>query len=295
MSTPNPLVIFSSGQRTGSTLLQRFLLSNPRIMIWGEHDGVLSDIYRRFDRLYEWESMFGHQLETFMDYGYNTFIPNMVPPPDVIANSQRAMLEVLYKQTAQQMGRDIWGFKEVLYDANMAVRLRELFPGMRVLYITRHPFDCFVSLLHEERLKPHEVNIPIQETWMRPKTVKWLQYWTKINESFLNHPAINDDWVLRLTYETLTGDMYTTTAHIAKWLGLPLSDFDRDVFQHRRFTDRDNPHRGNGHQPEQEERRHITWDDLSAEEYLLITQPDLRRTAERLGYAMPDLLFQQEQ
>ena len=281
---PNPILILSSGQRTGSTLLQRFILSNPRIMIWGEHDGILTDILGRYDRLYEWEQMFGHQLETFVTNGYNNFIPNMVPKPEVIWKGQRAILEALYRDPALKMGRDIWGFKEVLYDANIAVRIRDLFPDVRVVFITRHPFNCFVSLLHEERLKPPEVNIPLHESWSRPKTVQWIKNWTHINETFLDHPDITDDWVFKLTYEQLIADIPNVTEQMIDWLGMDRDAFDVDVFNHRRYTDRNN-----SSADKQDKRTKLTWDDLSAEEALLITQPEIRGVAQRLGYDMPNL------
>ncbi|MEO0562803.1 MAG: hypothetical protein AAF125_11860, partial [Chloroflexota bacterium] len=111
MSSPNPIILLASGQRTGSTLLQRFLVSNDNVMIWGEHDGVFDGIYRSYDRLYEWDAMFAHQLETFRIKGFNNFIPNMIPGVEVIQASQRAMLEVLYRDTAYALGREVWGFK----------------------------------------------------------------------------------------------------------------------------------------------------------------------------------------
>jgi hypothetical protein len=281
--TPNPIILLGSGQRTGSTLLQRFMVSNPNIMIWGEHDGVFSDIYRKYDRLYEWDAMFSHQLETFQTDGFNNFIPNMIPSSDVIRASQRAMLEVLYRDTALNLGRNIWGFKEVLYDAEMAARLRDLFPGMKVVYITRHPFGGFTSLLHEERLKPTEVNIPLKDIWTREKTTQWIDTWVDINESFLDHPAINDEWVFSMTYEELIGDTAAVTGSMIDWLDLPRHDFDLDVFNVRLYTDRDN-----GQAVRRDERPRIDWADLTAEEYRLMTQPRLIEVATRLGYEIPE-------
>jgi len=282
MTLPNPIILLASGQRTGSTLLQRFLVSNPRLMIWGEHDGVLTEIFRRYERLYEWDDMFAHQLRTFQQDGFNNFIPNMIPNADIIRQSQRAILEVLYRDTARAMGRDIWGFKEVLYDADMALALRDLFPDMRVIYITRHPFGGFTSLLHEERLKPSEINIPIKDIWTRTKTIAWVDVWTHINQTFLDHPGITPDWVFKLTYEELVGDIPNTTGALIDWLGLERGAFDLNVFQHRIYTDRDNEQG-----VRRDQRPEIRWEDLTAEEYRLMTQPALLETAARLGYDIP--------
>jgi len=251
-------------------------------MIWGEHDGVLTEIFRKYDRLYEWDAMFAHQLETFRNDGFNNFIPNMIPPAATIRASQRAILDTLYRDPARQLGRDIWGFKEVLYDAEMALRLRGLYPDMRVIYITRHPFGAFTSLLHEERLRPAQVNIPLKDIWTREKTIRWLEVWAHINQSFLDHPAIDESWVFKLTYEGLIEDIPTVTGRMIDWLGLNRDAFDLGVFNHRIYTDRDNE------QPDRRDQRpKIRWADLTAEEYRLMTQPHIIETAARLGYNIP--------
>ncbi|MFZ4814344.1 MAG: sulfotransferase [Phototrophicaceae bacterium] len=280
---PNPpILLLASGQRTGSTLLQRFLLSHPRMMIWGEHDGVLGAMLQRYERLYEWDGMFAHHLESFQASGYNNFIPNLTPPLETIQAGFRAMVEALYQQPALAMGRDLWGFKEVLYDAEAALRFRALYPGLRVIYITRHPFGAFTSLLHEERLKASEVNIPLKDIWTRRKTIQWVQTWAHINASFLEHPAITEDWVYKLTYEALIADIPAQTRRLSAWLGLPLADFDLDVFNHRLYTDR-----ANAQADRQDTRPKITWDDLTAEEYSLLTDPEVIRVAGLLGYTIP--------
>lgn len=282
MTEPNPIVLLASGQRTGSTLLQRFMLSHPRLMMWGEHDGVFADVMRRYQRLYAWDDMFAHHLETFQHDGYNNFIPNMIPDKDTISDSLRAMFYTLYRDPALRMGRDLWGFKEVLYTADDALNLRKLFPNIKIVYITRHPFNCFVSLLHEERQKPNEVTIPLSDIWTRSKTTAWVDTWIHINQSFLNNSSITDDWVFKLRYEDLVGDIPKSTGHMIDWLGLKREDFDLDVFNHRVYTDRNNQQANN-----RDNRPKIGWEDLTAEEYRLMTQPQLVQISRRLGYDMP--------
>lgn len=276
-----PILLLASGQRTGSTLLQRWFLSHPRMMIWGEHDGVFETIFQRYERLYAWETMFAHHLESFQQDGYNNFVPNMIPPRATLEQGLRAMIETLYRYPTAEMGRYYWGFKEVLYDAEMAVRLRSLYPNLKVVFITRHPFPCLVSLLHEERLKPSEINIPLSDIWTRQKTTEWVQNWARINRSFLDHPQVDSTWFFRLTYEELVAHPDETTRQLAAWLGMDATQFDLDVFAHRLYTDRDNQQASRA-----DRRQAITWNDLTAEEYRLITQTDVREVASRLGYSL---------
>src|SRR5690349_2711991 len=146
----SPIFLLGSGQRCGTTLLQRFLSSHPDVIIWGEHDGVLSKMFAQFERLHEWQDLFGHHFDKYNQSGpLHHFIANMNPPRRVVNDVQVEMVRGYWQRPAHALGRQYWGFKEVLYGADMAVQLRDLFPGARVIYITRHVFDCFVSLLHE--------------------------------------------------------------------------------------------------------------------------------------------------
>jgi hypothetical protein len=98
----SPVLIFASGQRCGSTLLQRFLSSHPDITIWGEHDGVLTQFMANFDRLYDWQQLFAHQFEVFMDDGYNNFVPNMTPPATYFAQAHKNLIRDLWQVPAMK-------------------------------------------------------------------------------------------------------------------------------------------------------------------------------------------------
>lgn len=279
-TTHGPVFIFGSGQRCGSTLLQRFLCTHPNVLIWGEHDGVLYKMFEQFDRFHEWNRLFGHHFAKFTNgYGVNTFIANMNPPHEVVLQAQTDLLLNLWQRPAQQMGRAIWGFKEVLYGADMALKLRALFPDAQVIHITRSVFECFVSLLHEERLKPSQTYVPLKEVWTRSRTIESVGHWTRINHSFLHTPGLDADWVFHLTYEQLTQDTEATMQRLTAWLGLDSADFNYDVFDHKIYTDR---HNGPDLRPK------ITWDDLSAEEFYLITTDEILDISRRLGFPMPE-------
>ncbi|HEX2618502.1 MAG TPA: sulfotransferase, partial [Phototrophicaceae bacterium] len=136
-----PIFVLASGQRCGSTLLQRFLSTHQDILIWGEHDGVLNKIFAGFERLYEWHDLFGHHYDKYLETGVaRNFIANMNPPADVITDTQIQLVTNYWQEPAAALGKHIWGFKEVLYDAHMAMHLQRLFPTARIVFLTRHPF-----------------------------------------------------------------------------------------------------------------------------------------------------------
>lgn len=278
-TAPGPIFIFGSGQRCGSTLLQRFLCTHPNVLIWGEHDGVLQKMFEQFERLFEWNRLFGHHYAKFTNsYGVNTFIANMNPPQEVALHAQVELLRNLWQYPAEQMGRNIWGFKEVLYGADMALALRGIFPDAKIIHITRNIFSCFTSLLHEERLKPNQTYVPLKEIWTRSRTIESVGHWTRINSSFLNTPGLDDSWVFRVTYEALTKNTEQITSQLIEWLGLDVKDFNYGVFDHKIYTDR---HHGPDLRPK------ITWDDLSAEEFHIITTDEILDISQRLGFPMP--------
>jgi hypothetical protein len=276
-SSTAPIFIFASGQRCGSTLLQRLLCSHPQIMIWGEHDGVLNKLFPQFERLLRWEEMFRHQYGLFLNDGINNFVPNMNPPRTVIYHAQEQWMRHMWQYPAEALGRPIWGFKEVLYDANMAQQLRTLFAGARILHLTRNIFECFISLKHEEYIPPEgQPHVPLEQVWTRTRTIEFINDWMRVNQSFIDHP-LDLSWGYHITYEALVSNPQQSVQRLADWLGLNAEDFDLDVFRYKLYTDR---HKGDDQRPS------IRRADLTAEEVALVTTPELLRISAYLNYDM---------
>lgn len=273
-----PIFIFASGQRCGSTLLQRLLCSHPQVLIWGEHDGVLNKVFAGFDRLLEWKTMFDHQFKLYLKEGYNNFIPNMNPPCKHMMYAKEQMIRNIWEVPAQELGKPVWGFKEVLYGADIAFALRELFPNTRIIHLSRNIFECFISLRHEEQIPPvDQPHVPLEQVWTRERTIEFINAWTNVNSSMLETPGLTEDWVFRLKYETLVGDKVGTMSQLANWLGLDIADFDMDVFKYKLYTDRHN-----GPDP----RPSVKRSDLSQDEIALITSEQILYLSEKLGFDM---------
>lgn len=281
-SSPNvgPIFILASGQRCGSTLIQRFLCTHPDILIWGEHDGVLRQILPGFQRLYEWNDLFGHHYEKYLDTGVaRNFIANMNPPAAVISETLQQLFHTYWREPVLQLGKHIWGFKEVLYDAHIARQLMTLFPDARVIFITRHPFNCFTSMLHEERLKPGETYVPLKEIWTRSRTIEALNFWININRSFLETPDLDESRIFRLKYEQIVADSTGTMNRLVRWLKMNPDDFDFSLLDYKIYTDRHS---------DLDDRPVIQWSDLSAEEYTLLTADEVLHVTRMLDYEMPE-------
>lgn len=279
-NTPGPIFLLASGQRCGSTLLQRFLCSHPDILIWGEHDGTLGGIFTHFDRMMRWEEMFRHHYETYINDGYNNFIATMMPPQADLENAQRQLILNLFQVPAQKLGKSVWGFKEVLYEADMVFRLKALFPSAKFIYLTRNIFECFISLRHEEKVAPEDQpHIAVEQVWTRARTIQFIGDWVRVNKSFLDTPGLDQPWLYRLTYEQLTGNKDEETQKLADWLGLDRADFDMEIFRDKIYSDlyqRGKP----------DPRPKVTRADLSEEEVALVTTPEIMRISEQVGFDM---------
>jgi hypothetical protein len=110
--------VLAAGGRTGSTLLQRLLISTGEIMIWGEHGGLLLDALQRFVYgMREWIDIAGgRQLAQFAQQGWNSWIPNINPAHEAFLEGARAALWQSLAVPAARLGFPRWGFKEIRYN-----------------------------------------------------------------------------------------------------------------------------------------------------------------------------------
>jgi Sulfotransferase family len=263
-----PILIFASGQRCGSTLVQRLLTSHPDVLVWGEHGGQVRDVLEASRSMKLWdEGVQGHVLRSeFERDGHQGWIANMLAGPEAFANAARAYLEALFAAPAAQRGRQRWGFKEVRFGLAEAESVRDLYPDVRVIHVTRDPRKVLISLDSWERG---------QGFWQRSFTEESMRRWREVNDSFL--PARDgSDWVSSWRFEDVTADPGRFTEEMAAFLGLKRADLDESVF--------DKPLHGYPADPRKELR---PFEELDPDLRTLLDDPDLRRVAEAYEYALP--------
>jgi hypothetical protein len=142
----SPVFILSTGWRTGSTLLQRIIMTDPSILIFGESLGRASVIPRMTTAFIAITHGFPDPKEE-LRYGYDTsFWPaNLYPSLTDFRRALRNLLLTWFAEPAKRMGYERWGLKEVRLSAADACLLKWLFPDAKFIVITRHPFDVYVS------------------------------------------------------------------------------------------------------------------------------------------------------
>lgn len=264
----SPIFILASGQRCGSTLLQRLLNSHHRILVWGEHNGILNRLRGEHQRLLAWSSRFDDPDRRFTREGLDSWTANMTPPPEVVVAAGRAYLETLFALPARRLGRTRWGFKEVRYGAEVAAYLLSLFPEARVVHLTRDVVDCFISLKRWE-------NEPYM-AWDRGRTLEALGYWQSVNAGFLALDY-SPRWYLRLRYEDLLSEQDRIVATLCDFLSLDQAELDLGVFANRIH---------NGALLSSRPRAHIPRSALDPEERALLSRPDIVELCTALGYAI---------
>lgn len=148
--TERPVFIFSAGWRSGSTLVQRLVLSSREIAVWGEPLGDAAVIGRLAYSLgfltSKWppESFFvregsGGDLS-------KRWIANLTPEIRHFHSAHRVFFLHWCKIPAQErFSLDRWGVKEVRLTIDHARYLKWLFPNARFLFVYRHPYDAFRS------------------------------------------------------------------------------------------------------------------------------------------------------
>lgn len=144
-----PIFLLSAGWRSGSTLLQRLMMSDPEVLIWGEpYDecGIIQAI--------------AGSMQAFRpgwppkDYYYDgsepvhlsgEWIANLFPALPELRRAQRLFFDTLFADPARKAGAKRWGIKEVRLGAEHCYYLRWLYPRAKFVFLCRDPRDAYHS------------------------------------------------------------------------------------------------------------------------------------------------------
>lgn len=146
-----PVFLLSTGWRTGSTLLQRVLVTDSQLLLWGEPLGRLALIPRLTESLCavsgDWppsDYWIGESMEELT----TSWIANLYPAASDLRASLRDWFIRWLGVPAKERGFRRWGLKEVRLGAAEASVLRWLFPRAKFLVLLRHPLDAYRSAMH---------------------------------------------------------------------------------------------------------------------------------------------------
>lgn len=216
-----PVHVLASAWRSGSTLLQRLVMSGGDVLVWGEPFGhrdpvrQLTDTFIAFRDGYPKPNHFLGTRTENPDFSLtDDWVANMYPDVDDLVASHRAMLDRLFAEPARARGFDRWGLKEVRLDAQQAEYLADLYPGTRTLLLVRDPYAAFESYRMRGGWYDRVPDRPVFDA------ETFAKHWVRLTRSFVDTAARRDDMRL-VRYEDLI-EQRLDVADLSAFLGTTL-------------------------------------------------------------------------
>jgi hypothetical protein len=146
-----PIFVLATGWRSGSTLLQRVLVTDPDLLLWGEPLGEMTLISRLTEMVGHFISERNLELWKKQDAARSSilaesWIANLYPSREDFRLALRSLFDRWLGHAARERGFARWGFKEVRMGASEASFLYWLYPKAKFILLSRHPYDCYRSL-----------------------------------------------------------------------------------------------------------------------------------------------------
>lgn len=183
----NPIFILSSIWRSGSTLLQRLLMSDPALLIWGEPFGQrdpvrqMTDMYLPFTDTYPTPRHFISERAAQDTFSLTeSWVANLYPSVDDLQRSHRAFLDTLLSVPAREQGFTRWGLKEVRLDAHHGAYLQRLYPGARLIFLIRNPYAAFASYIARAGWYERFPDRPVFDA------LTFAQQWRRVTQTYLD-------------------------------------------------------------------------------------------------------------
>jgi hypothetical protein len=217
-----PIFLLSTGWRAGSTLLQRILVTDPRLLLWGEPLGETVLVSRITEMLSECLSplnleLWKNQVIPSSSSLATSWIANLYPPGDAFRLAIRSLFDRWLGEPARQRGFVRWGFKEVRVGAAEAIMLHWLYPHSKFVIVSRHPYDCYRSFSDSKwRQVYHRYpEVPIDSA------TRFARHWNRLALSWSQLPATFP--ARHIKYEDLLmGEV--DFRELEAWLGLKIQE-----------------------------------------------------------------------
>ena len=150
-----PIFLLSAGWRAGSTLVQRLVMSDSSVLMWGEPYNACSLIqhlaattvpFRR-----DWPLPQYYHDGTRPKLLSEKWIANLYPSISAFQRGHRAAFDTMFAEPARHAGAARWGIKEVRLGSEHAFYLRWLYPKARFLFLYRNPLHAYQSYANAGR------------------------------------------------------------------------------------------------------------------------------------------------
>lgn len=144
-----PVFLFAAGWRSGSTFLQRWLMTGSGLLMWGEpfnRSGLYAGLGDQLRALAAPDYPRREYCIDALDGDLSgQWVANLYPPVDALVAAQRCYFDTLFGDPARQRGYDRWGVKEVRLGMAEALYLKRLYPRGRFVFLVRDPVASYAS------------------------------------------------------------------------------------------------------------------------------------------------------
>lgn len=146
----SPVFIFSAGWGSGSTLLQRLLLSSNEVGIWGEPLDHTVPIVRLSSSLIGFNSawppnkFFGDMKN--LNNLSGKWVANLTPDMQNLYDAHKSFIMSWLAAPVLKEGYTRWGLKEVRLTIDHARYLKWIFPKSKFIFLYRNVFNSYLSI-----------------------------------------------------------------------------------------------------------------------------------------------------
>lgn len=144
-----PIFVLSAGWRSGSTLVQRLLMSDHNTLVWGEvydRSNIVQNLTKSILPFSEsWPPEAYLRQISNPDTLSEHWVANLYPSLATLRRSYSTLLKTLLADSAKELGAMRWGMKEVRFGMDEAAFLRWVFPKCKIVFVYRNPYDAYIS------------------------------------------------------------------------------------------------------------------------------------------------------
>ena len=238
-----PVFLLAAGWRSGSTLLQRLLMSQGDILLWGEPYSDTRIIqhmarqFRCFRNNYPFEKTLFPWKDNFKSASFDMeWIAYLFPHPQCLYDAHLAFYDTLLKESAIKAGFTNWGIKDVRLDGSHAMYLNWIYPRAKFIFLIRNPWDAWKSYVGKNwHLEWPDIEI---------RTAKqFTQLWKHLTGSFIDVAPKLSSLVIR--YEDFQDNPHNAISMLENFTGISInrkimnvkiSGFDKDYSKYSIHT-----------------------------------------------------------
>jgi hypothetical protein len=191
-----PIFLLSAGWRSGSTLLQRLIMSDHSTLLWGEPYDECGIIQAMAATVKAFRTTWPPS-----DYYYDAATPrqltgdwiaNLFPAPASLRQAHRAFFDKAFAEPARSANVVRWGIKEVRLSVEHAHYLHWLYPSARFVFLYRNPLEAYQSYCRYGR--------NWYDTWPDKPVLTptaFGRHWRELTTGFLSGASALDALVVR--------------------------------------------------------------------------------------------------